>query len=81
MCCEYVAVFFQYSAIEFNRQGLLQQKIKELNFPSSIKQLIGAMGVKQLKAKIKSIEDDYRQELHKYENRKRVAVVLKNFIC
>ncbi|CAH1981452.1 unnamed protein product [Acanthoscelides obtectus] len=43
------------------KDGIFQRLFNELNE----KQLIGGMDVMQLKAKIKSIKDVYRQELHK----------------
>lgn len=46
---------------------IFQRLYNELNE----KQLIGGMDVKQLKAKIKSIKDVYRQELHKIEKSKK----------
>lgn len=58
------------------KSEIFQRLYKELNE----KQLIGGMDEKQLKARIKSLKDVYRQELYKIEKSKKVAVVLKKFI-
>lgn len=49
------------------KNEIFQRFYNELND----NQLIGEMDVKQLKARIKSIKDVYRQELHKIEKNKK----------
>ena len=70
---EFLNVYQQYPALwnikdkDYCNTKLKNEIFQRLFSELNEKQLIGGMDVKQLKAKIKSIRDVYRQELYKIQ--------------
>ena len=74
---EFLNIYQQYPVLwNIKHKDYCNSKLKDEIFQRLLreldeKQLLGGMDVKQVKSKIKSIKDVYRQELHKIERSKK----------